>query len=783
MNDLSIPNSVLLKEIEDENNNIFVLHDGNGNILEILNKKRFSFSDVIDELLSIKNLGHFFQFPPILSPDVNVTALILDQKSPFRSYPEKGDFQTTLPVSHLKIFAIRDNLFLGRITFYNFIPNLISRNITGFIYIDMHNDTLLGYNYSFYQLFKDKYTQLQLLNRPMADFFSPTPREFQLASLPSFRIEQAQNFTTVYQKDFTREDFGPKEELLFCRRAQAQPNGFLWENTDSPHLFLTILETLDTGGWDFVVTLQFMNLIGKGPFFCAGDRYQESGGLDESGYLAGWAPFGNKVLLKKQTFVAAVADAPEIGAEKITTHFCKIGDSLFLFKDATPLIAYYDNDILNSQSAFITLGLRKGYRCVLKCLSLRMRKCPAEASNQNKSKSLIARLNNKGGRYFKLDRFYNFDLAHHRLMHASGFFLNDITEIQDKLSSLDHKYKIQLKRGEELRKLLIKQEMQNEEFIGSGEKITAIKNIADTVASSGATILIEGPTGSGKEVLAHYIHRNSDRKAGPFIKVDCSTVPQSLMESHLFGHEKGAFTGAIARNIGMFEKAEGGTLFLDEIANLNLLTQTKLLQFFNDFSIIRIGGAAPIRLNVRCIVAANEDLEAKIKEGTFREDLFYRINVVHLKVPPLKERLEDLPELCSYFLKLYGVLYNKEIKGISPEALQKLHDYEWPGNIREFRNALQRAVLFAKDETITPELISLSLAQKKKRPLKNKKERTLFHLSKTDKDHVLKLLDAYSGNVVKIAKALDIHRGTLYQYLKRENVDIDTFRKGFDSLP
>jgi DNA-binding NtrC family response regulator len=301
---------------------------------------------------------------------------------------------------------------------------------------------------------------------------------------------------------------------------------------------------------------------------------------------------------------------------------------------------------------------------------------------------------------------------------------------------------------------------------------------ADKMAQSGATILIEGPTGSGKEVLARYIHEQSGRKGGPFVKVDCATIPQNLIESQLFGHEKGAFTGAESLFIGLCERADGGTLFLDEIANLSLDTQTKFLQFLNDFTLTRLGGRETVKVNVRCIAASNKSLPGLIAEGLFREDLYYRLSVFQLRMPSLVERREDIPMLCEHFLAYFNVVYRKNIPGFSSRALEKLLGHAWPGNIRELKNVMERAVLFCTGDRIGEEGIQFDPASGPARKT-GKSLSSAYRLCLTPDSIVTELLEKHLGRVSAVVKELGTTNGAFYYFLRQRGIDPNRFRKGF----
>lgn len=235
----------------------------------------------------------------------------------------------------------------------------------------------------------------------------------------------------------------------------------------------------------------------------------------------------------------------------------------------------------------------------------------------------------------------------------------------------------------------------------------AVLTLADQVAASEASILITGESGSGKEVVARYVHQKSRRAAKPFISVNCAAIPENLLESELFGHEKGAFTGALARRIGKFEEANGGTLLLDEISEMDARLQAKLLRAIQEREIDRVGGAKPVKVDIRILATSNRDLAQAVKEGTFREDLLYRLNVVNLRLPPLRERPGDIIALAEFFVKKYAAANGMPEKPLSAEARRRLAAHRWAGNVRELENAMHRAVLLSVGDEITEEAVRL----------------------------------------------------------------------------
>jgi two-component system response regulator HydG len=305
---------------------------------------------------------------------------------------------------------------------------------------------------------------------------------------------------------------------------------------------------------------------------------------------------------------------------------------------------------------------------------------------------------------------------------------------------------------------------------------TAMVKLLDTVAQvapTEATVLITGESGSGKELIAGAIHFNSPRKTGPFIKINCAALTETLLESELFGHEKGAFTGAYRRKEGRFFLADGGSLFLDEVSEMSLAMQVKLLRVLQEREINRVGGEEVIAVDVRVITATNKALIAEIEKGRFREDLYYRLNVVTLYVPPLRERKEDIPLLAQHFLDIFAKKNHKHIKGLTPHAMDRLLKYEWPGNVRELMNAVERAVVLSRTEYLDEDDLPMVVKDQVAKAEDLVPEMAVLGdmpLDEVEKATVLKTLEASGGNKSEAARRLGITRKTLHKKLKKYGV-------------
>jgi two-component system response regulator AtoC len=308
---------------------------------------------------------------------------------------------------------------------------------------------------------------------------------------------------------------------------------------------------------------------------------------------------------------------------------------------------------------------------------------------------------------------------------------------------------------------------QFENVIGRTPQMFQVYKTIAKVADTKSTVLLYGERGTGKELIARSIHYNSLRNNRPFIPVDCASIVETLIESELFGHVRGAFTGALSTKKGLFEEADGGTIFLDELSNLSLSIQTKLLRFLQEHEIKRVGGTESVRVDVRVIAATNQPLEPLIKNGKFREDLFDRLNVVSITLPPLRERKEDIPLLANHFLQKFSEENHKNISHISPEALEILIQYAWPGNVRELEHTIERAVILTPHPIILPEDLPRKIFEEAKGAKMLFPEESL-PLKEVEKRYVLKVLQETKGNKKKAAEILGIDRTTLYRILEKE---------------
>jgi Nif-specific regulatory protein len=377
------------------------------------------------------------------------------------------------------------------------------------------------------------------------------------------------------------------------------------------------------------------------------------------------------------------------------------------------------------------------------------------------------------------------------------FFIRDQTETKAQFEELalfhnsietilSHKIN-ELKESERMRRNLskelntlkehLKEQPEEGKMVGSSRALSELRDMVFQVAKSDATILITGESGTGKELVANLIRESSSRNEKPFLKINCNTISDSLLESDLFGHEKGAFTGADSRRKGKFEVVDGGTIFLDEIGDISPRMQAALLRVLQDGEIIRVGGNSPIKIDVRVIAATNRDLASMVQDGSFRLDLFYRLNIINISIPPLRERKDDIVDLVTHFIRKYRQAFKKEINFLPQSILDRLILHDWPGNVRELENVIQRAVLMSKNNTITENELIFDimpgeelnpphknyLQQLDGRPLKSM-------VAEVEKDFIIHALEKNHGNVVKTVKQLEIGKTAFYDKMKRYNI-------------
>ncbi|HBH87176.1 MAG TPA: two-component system response regulator GlrR [Syntrophaceae bacterium] len=333
-----------------------------------------------------------------------------------------------------------------------------------------------------------------------------------------------------------------------------------------------------------------------------------------------------------------------------------------------------------------------------------------------------------------------------------------------------------LKLSREVKRLrnIVKQNHTIPNIIGMSESIHKVLELTHLAAESNSNVFISGESGTGKGMIARALHQLSDRKEKPFVSINCAAIPATLLESELFGFEKGAFTGATGNKKGLFVQADGGIIFLDEISEIPLAMQGKLLKAIEEREFYPLGAQKNVKVDIRIISASNKDIEAEVEKGNFRSDLFYRIHVFPIRMPPLRDRKEDIPPLTEHFIENIAKKMNKNIKAITPQALQKLMIYSWPGNVRELENIIECAAVMARDDVITDDLIILPTQKMDESAFRSFKE------SKQDfeRSYLIELMKISRGNVSQAAKLAGKYRADLYALLEKYNVNPLDFRQG-----
>lgn len=316
-------------------------------------------------------------------------------------------------------------------------------------------------------------------------------------------------------------------------------------------------------------------------------------------------------------------------------------------------------------------------------------------------------------------------------------------------------------------KLKLQKGYDHHGIISKSHKMEQIFDLISTIADTRSTVLIEGESGTGKELIARAIHYSSQRSHHPFVSVSCAALVETLLESELFGHERGAFTDAKTLKRGKFELADGGSLFLDEIGEISPKLQLSLLRVLQEREFHRVGGEEPIRVDVRIIAATNRNLLQAVKEGHFREDLYYRLNVISIQVPPLRERKEDIPLLVEHFIEKFNMESGKRVEGISQEALQFLMEHNWPGNVRELENVIERAVIINRGGVVLPSDLPQSLVKRGSESSTSQFQPAQMTLQEVEKAHIQRTLEKHEWNILRTARVLGIDRSTLYAKIKR----------------
>jgi DNA-binding NtrC family response regulator len=553
---------------------------------------------------------------------------------------------------------------------------------------------------------------------------------------------------------------------LECCEARETSEGLLWTPTEKTRRLLPFKQPLDTWQRDFKLEADLVLEEGELPnFIFNGVQDYQNFFPDYNGYLIGPTISGNDLQIKKEGRLIHLAPAgPLPNAEEAAVTVVRRGPNLACFVNGRLVIGYRDAEMAGQQQSFLYLFLRYKSRLLIRSLSLSTQPSEPAAREAFNEVSFLAGRDNR----------FQFHPLIHELMYQGralhyGFVFYDISAFRRDIAFLK-KARERISRERDKYKALVDKE-SGKDLAGESPALVRIKREALKAAASNLTILIEGETGTGKEVLAGRIHGQSPYAKGPFIKVDCAGLPETLLESELFGAEKGAFTGAAEARAGKLEAAAGGTLFLDELANINLSTQAKLLNFLQDFTLTRLGSTRKIKVDTRVIAATNAPLKALVEKGAFRADLYYRLSAVKFTLPPLRERQEDIALLCTRFLQEYNAKFNKAVQGFSPAGHKKLLSHHWLGNVRELENVVKKAVLFCEGDVIDADRIEI-VSEKPAPAAPAPPEAPALNIPRGDaraltREHIAELLRRHNGIVVRAAAEAGVARSTLFRKIRQ----------------
>lgn len=729
--------------------NLHLFFDGQGRIRDLMAAENFPYPSLAAEFNMSRNIGEYFDFRANLprirklkrlfsirgcEPEAELFVRLRILKNPVR--PEDPEmFFTGLPIAVITICRVETGLYYGLLQLSRFLPNTFPQRPNGMLFIDK-SERLAGFNETFLGFFaRAGMRPEELLYKPVGEFLSPTPVRIQADLIKKAPLPDPHFMTVLYD--------GWQPQTIEAGRADS---------------VITLPPDIDTRR-DFMVEMEFRPVCGSLPLLALGDKEMGRFGPDVKGYLVGPHISGGQYAVKRKGVIQWMEGTVERPG-RVAYRLHKVGQAFILDVNNERKMSFCDLNFLHKTEGRLSLYIRNQSACRIEKVRILQETQVRRFSDAGQP---ITRLRTPGQEAFIVSPMDCPGLSSN-FPEVRAYSLDNVTEMQ-----------VRLERLEEERRLYLSTAGAVGQLVGESPRLAVVREIAGRVARSDATVLIQGETGTGKEVVASYIHRQSARENGPFVKVDCSTIPRELMESELFGHEKGAFTGAAERRLGHFERADQGTLFLDEIGNLSLTVQAKLLHFMQDRTVTRVGGRGPLRLDVRIIVASNVPLQELVGKGAFRQDLYYRIEVVTIDLPPLRERREDIPDLCRHFIRLLNNRYGRSVTDLSPAAYEKLFAWHWPGNIRELKNVLERAVIFSDDAVIPPERVTLSAARsaveggvslKRKRPLKGLDAAVLGDLFRR-----------HGGVAAKAAAELGVSRRALYYRMKSLGLSAHSLRR------
>jgi len=654
--------------------------------------------------------------------------------------PDESGYTSDYPTASLVIFALAKDHFLGVVRF----PKIDPHHLFSLVHMEVYTDEdglIRGFNDAFGA--QTGKAASELLGHPLAGFLEP------LTDFPGGGFPGDQELPWVLEKNLDFTD-GEVAGFTLPEGALITDHGLLWRAGNVRRrifLDLPLKLHLNTQNQKIRITMgpgwnQLPGLV------LTADRGNPDF-PDARGYHFVLEAIHDRVqatLKRVGQTVAFVTASPLPPEGETCIEFTKLDRWFACTVNGRLILDFLEWDEIGGEQASALLSLIPGAQCTIK--NLRVYGVPRVPLDTEATMQLV-RLRGAGGAVYHLRRLS-------QTVAGEKLFAYQLINMSD-FDRLRQRHEVLREEKREL-SLALSARQGPVPFLGESEEIKKILAQAARVADLPLTVTLEGETGTGKEVLAGALHQMSARREGPFVKVDCATFSPHLLESELFGHEKGAFTGATGRHIGRLEQAGGGTLFLDEISNLPLELQSKLLDFLETFHITRLGGVERIPLDVRVIVASNRPLAQWVREGKFREDLWYRINSVVLRLPPLRERREDIPLLARHFIEQAGRAAEKSIAGIDPAAARKLYHHDWPGNVRELKNVVFSAAFNARSGQIRPSDVVFA-----ERP-EAEGTRSYRRYSRVEVEEAMRKTH---GNIRQAAFALNVSRATIYRILGR----------------
>jgi DNA-binding NtrC family response regulator len=656
----------------------------------------------------------------------------------FVSYP---NFHVKYPQSRIHITQIDGENFLGVISFAEF-QSPVSMFSSEVVVITDLNNRIVAYNQALLDLHNadDKF-----FDRPLSSLFA-----FEKEGAPG-RLADAQLHSVALDPSI----LSPVPRNLFS----LESGTLSWKTPLSDQMrFLHVNIPLNHDRCDY--QLSFKATLDQGTFPCLITRAETINPPDNFGFLFGPHPAGPALILKQSGITVQETRFPDINnMTEAQFSLEKRNNRMIYSVNGIPAITYLEEYQLPAVPGdHLAFLVRPGTACAVNNMRLFLSR-PGETAIP----PVFAVLKNRLGYKYRVHREpFEFGV---RAFYA--YRLENVTSFEKKIS--------QLKRERDLFHDSLRGREAMAAYVGQNARVVQIKDTLQTLSQSARSVLFTGETGTGKEVLANLFHALSGKARAPYVKVDCSTLPPTLLESELFGYEPGAFTGAASRHLGKFEQAQHGTLYLDEVSNISMETQAKLLGVLEDFRITRLGGNEPVQLDLAVVASSNRPLEALIKQNAFRPDLFYRLSRFRIDVPPLRERMDDIPHLARHFLDQANREYRKKVKGITEAGYKKLYSHTWPGNIRELKNVIFKAVLFTEARMIGPK--DLDIIELGRGPAAVP-GRALRYQGARDmtRQGLEAALKQCRGNVFAVVEKLGVARGTVYNKMRKFGLDPDAFR-------